>query len=131
MLSNDLELTLRKALTIASDCKHEYATYEHLLLALSDDKDAKEIFLENGVVLETFKKRLKNYLQHDLAELVDEDVKEAKPTAGFQRIIQSNWCDCDMIENPPRANDGEDEDEEVESLRHENCLLLVTWTCHL
>ena len=88
MLSNDLELTLRRALTIASDCKHEYATYEHLLLALADDKDAKEIFLENGVVIETFKKRLKNYLQHDLAELVDKDVMEAKPTAGFQRIIQ-------------------------------------------
>ena len=39
------------------------------------------------------------------------------------------WCDCDMIENPPSVNDGEDEDEEVESLHHENCLLFFasTW----
>ncbi len=88
MLSNNLELTLRKALSIASDCKHEYATYEHLLLALTDDKDAKEFFLKKGIILEDLKKRLKSYLVNDLAELVDEKTKEAKPTAGFQRIIQ-------------------------------------------
>ncbi len=88
MLSNNLELTLRKALTIATNYKHEYATYEHLLLALVDDQDAKEIFHKNGIVIESFKQRLGNYLKRDLAELVDESVKEAKPTAGFQRIIQ-------------------------------------------
>lgn len=88
MLSNDLELTLRNALTIATNYKHEYATYEHLLLALTDDKDAKEIFQENKIALESFKQRLTIYLKHDLAELVHEGVKEAKPTAGFQRIIQ-------------------------------------------
>lgn len=88
MLSNNLELTLRKALSIASDCKHEYATYEHLLLALTDDKDAKEFFLKKDIILEDLKKRLKSYLLNDLAELVDEKTKEAKPTAGFQRIIQ-------------------------------------------
>ena len=38
------------------------------------------------------------------------------------------WCDCDMIENPPSVNDGEDEDEEVESLHHQSCLLFVTST---
>ena len=88
MFSNDLEITLRRALAIASNCKHEYTTHEHLLLALADDKDAKEIFLEKGVALESFKHRLKNYLLHDLAELVDENIIEAKPTAGFQRVIQ-------------------------------------------
>jgi len=88
MLSNDLELTLRKALTIATNYKHEYATYEHLLLALVDDKDAKEIFHKNAIIVDSFKQKLGNYLKNDLAELVDKDVKEAKPTAGFQRIIQ-------------------------------------------
>ena len=38
------------------------------------------------------------------------------------------WCDCEMIDNLPSVNDGEDEDEEVESLRHGNCLLLVNWS---
>ena len=38
--------------------------------------------------------------------------------------------DCDMIENPPSVNDGEDEDEEVEGLHHESCLPFVacTWS---
>ncbi|CAF2158078.1 unnamed protein product [Rotaria magnacalcarata] len=39
MLSNTLELTLRKALYLPSTYKHEYATCEHLLLALMEDKD--------------------------------------------------------------------------------------------
>ena len=40
------------------------------------------------------------------------------------------WCDCDIIENPPSVNDGEDEDEEVEGLHHESSfrrLHLVAW----
>ena len=88
MLSNDLERTLRNALSIATEQKHEYATYEHLLLALMEDKAANAVFESSGVVVEGLKKRLKDYLQHDLTELVNEESQEAKPTAGFQRIIQ-------------------------------------------
>ena len=88
MLSNELELTLKRALSIATEYKHEYATYEHLLLSITEDSDAKSIFLANNVDLRSLQTRLKNYLEHDLQDLVDEDNKEAKPTAGFQRIIQ-------------------------------------------
>ena len=42
-------------------------------------------------------------------------------------VLRLYWCDCDIIENPPSVNDGEDEDKEVESLRHESCLPFVTW----
>jgi len=88
MLSNNLEHTLREALSIATERKHEYATYEHLLLALIYDEDAQKALIENGVAIELLTTRLKNYLEHDLIDLVDENSKEAKPTAGFQRIIQ-------------------------------------------
>jgi ATP-dependent Clp protease ATP-binding subunit ClpA len=88
MLSNDLELTLRRALTIASEYEHEYATYEHLLLALMEDRDVNEIFVQNNFPVDSVRKRLILYLEHDLAELVDKKSKEAKPTAGFQRIVQ-------------------------------------------
>ena len=88
MLSNNLEHTLRKALSIATDQKHEYATYEHLLLALIEDEDAKQVLVKNGVATELLTTQLKNYLKHDLTDLINDDVKEAKPTAGFQRIIQ-------------------------------------------
>ena len=92
MLSNDLELTLRKALTIATNYKHEYATYEHLLLALVDDEDAKEIFHKNGVAIESFKQRLGNYLKHDLAELVDENVKRPSLPRGFNVLFKEQIC---------------------------------------
>ncbi|GAB4165679.1 MAG: ATP-dependent Clp protease ATP-binding subunit ClpA [Rickettsiaceae bacterium] len=88
MLSNELELTLRRALSIATEYKHEYATYEHLLLALIEDKDAAKVLVSGGVAVELLQARLQNYLKHELADLIDEQAKEAKPTAGFQRIIQ-------------------------------------------
>ncbi|MDP4708853.1 MAG: AAA family ATPase [Rickettsiaceae bacterium] len=88
MLSHNLEHTLREALSIATEKKHEYATYEHLLLALIYDEDAQKALIENGVAIELLTTRLKNYIEHDLIDLVDDNSKEAKPTAGFQLIIQ-------------------------------------------
>ena len=40
MLSPNLEQTLRRALAYANERRHDYATLEHLLLALVDDQDA-------------------------------------------------------------------------------------------
>ena len=40
MLSKNLEHTLHKALAVANQYHHEYATLEHLLHALTDDQDA-------------------------------------------------------------------------------------------
>ncbi len=37
MLSRMLEQTLHRALTLAGERRHEYATLEHLLLALTED----------------------------------------------------------------------------------------------
>ena len=40
MLSPNLEQSLHRALALANERRHEYATLEHLLLALSEDTDA-------------------------------------------------------------------------------------------
>jgi len=40
MLSRNLEQTLHRALALATERRHEYATLEHLLLSLCDDQDA-------------------------------------------------------------------------------------------
>ena len=88
MLSNTLELTLRKALDLAASYKHEYATYEHLLLALMDDEDVKLVLIEKRINPKTISKKLITYLKNGLAELVNQNLKESKPTAGFQRIVQ-------------------------------------------
>ena len=88
MLSNELELTLRRALSFATYYKHEYASYEHLLLALLDDKDTKSLFIKNNITIALLRTKLSNYLEHNLQELITKEKVKTKPSSGFQRIIQ-------------------------------------------
>ncbi|NNC38162.1 MAG: ATP-dependent Clp protease ATP-binding subunit ClpA [Acidimicrobiales bacterium] len=83
-----LEETIHKALSYASERKQELATLEHLLLALIDDKDAAAVMTACDVELEPLRADLTRYLDEDLASLVVEDFEEARPTAGFHRVIQ-------------------------------------------
>jgi ATP-dependent Clp protease ATP-binding subunit ClpA len=86
--SRNLEETLHRAVAYANQRKHEYATLEHLLLALTDDEDASTVLNACDVDLPSLKMGLANYLDVELKSLVVEDGEEAKPTAGFQRVIQ-------------------------------------------
>ncbi len=83
-----LEETIHRALTHASERKHELATLEHLLLAMIDDKDASAVMTACDVELEPLRADLTRYLDEDLSSLVIEDFEEARPTAGFHRVIQ-------------------------------------------
>jgi len=86
--SRNLEDTLHKAVKFANDRKHEYATLEHLLLSLADDPDAKGVMQACEVDLTVLRKNILNYLDTELKSLVVDDGEDAKPTAGFQRVIQ-------------------------------------------
>jgi ATP-dependent Clp protease ATP-binding subunit ClpA len=86
--SRNLEETLHRAVAYANQRKHEYATLEHLLLSLADDQDATAVMRACNVDPPALKKNLTNYLDTELRSLVVEDGEDAKPTAGFQRVIQ-------------------------------------------
>ena len=88
MLSRNLEQTLHRALGLANDRRHEYATLEHLLLALADDVDAATVLRACGVDADKLKRDLAEFLDKDLAGLVSDRAGDAKPTAGFQRVVQ-------------------------------------------
>ncbi|MCE2761059.1 MAG: ATP-dependent Clp protease ATP-binding subunit ClpA [Acetobacteraceae bacterium] len=88
MLSRNLEQTLHRALGLAGERRHEYATLEHLLLALGDDADATGVLRACGVDVEKLKRDLTEFLDKDLAGLVTERGGDPKPTAGFQRVVQ-------------------------------------------
>ncbi len=88
MLSRNLEQTLHRALGLANDRRHEYATLEHLLLALGDDADAATVLRACGVDVEKLKRDLTEFLDKDLAGLVSDRGGDPKPTAGFQRVVQ-------------------------------------------
>ncbi len=86
--SRHLEETLHRAVGYANDRKHEYATLEHLLLALADDPEAAAVMRACNVDLTLLKKSLTTYVDTELKSLVVDDGEDAKPTAGFQRVIQ-------------------------------------------
>ncbi len=88
MLSRNLEQTLHRALSLASERRHEYATLEHLLLGLADDTDAATVLRACGVDLDKLRSDLTEFLDKDLAGLATERPGDPKPTAGFQRVVQ-------------------------------------------
>ena len=83
-----LEETIHNALTFASERRHELATLEHLLLALIGDKDAAAVMEACDVDLTALKAEVTRYIDEDLVSLEVEDFEEARPTAGFHRVIQ-------------------------------------------
>ena len=88
MLSRNLEQTLHRALSLASERRHEYATLEHLLLGLTDDSDAATVLRACGVDLDKLRSDLTEFLDKDLAGLATDRPGDPKPTAGFQRVVQ-------------------------------------------
>ncbi len=88
MLSPDLEKSLRRALAMASERRHEFATLEHLLLALTGDSDAVAVLKACGVDIERLTGDLEGFLEEGLDGLAGETPVEARPTTGFQRVIQ-------------------------------------------
>jgi ATP-dependent Clp protease ATP-binding subunit ClpA len=88
MLSRNLEQTLHQALSVANERHHEYATLEHLLFALTDDQDAMAVLRSCGISLPDLREQLMQYLDNELAYLIDRNVEESKPTTAFQRVLQ-------------------------------------------
>jgi len=88
MLSRNLEQTLHRALAHANERRHEYATLEHLLLALTEDSDATAVLRACGIDLDRLRAELTEYIDNELANLITSRPDDAKPTAGFQRVLQ-------------------------------------------
>src|SRR6266852_4298273 len=86
--SRNLEQSLHRALALANERHHEYATLEHLLLALIDDQDAAAVMRACNVDLDKLRRSLTAYLETELENLVSDGNEDSKPTAGFQRVIQ-------------------------------------------
>lgn len=83
-----LESTLHRALEAASSRRHEYATLEHLLLALVDDEHASKVMSSCGVDLGELKTTVAHYLDAELQALRVDQQTDPSPTSGFQRVVQ-------------------------------------------
>jgi ATP-dependent Lon protease len=99
-VSLTLEATRRRALDYANRRKHEYATLEHLLLALVDDADAAAVLRACDADLGALKASLLGYLDNDLTGLVIENGGDAKPTAAFQRVAHRAVLHAQTLRRP-------------------------------
>ncbi len=88
MLSRTLEQTLHRALSYAKERRHEYATLEHLLLALTEDRDCMAVLRACSVDVDNLRAEVTGYLDDELDNLVVDRDGDPKPTAGFQRVLQ-------------------------------------------
>src|SRR5690606_23927771 len=88
MLSRNLEKTLRRALALANARQHEYATLEHLLLALTEDDESLAVLRACSVDVERLRASLNDFLNRVRAGLGAVGMVDAKPLAAFQRVIQ-------------------------------------------
>ena len=87
--SSSLEQAIHKALSHANERSHEFATLEHLLLALLDEPDAQQVMRACDVEIIQLRQSLTEYVEDELSTLVtDVEGSEAVPTAAFQRVIQ-------------------------------------------
>jgi len=88
VLSANLEKSLHRALGLSSEHRHEYATLEHLLLALTEDQDSMAVLRACDVNIDRLRRDLEVYIDDELTDIVAEEEVEAQPTASFQRVLQ-------------------------------------------
>src|SRR5919201_271662 len=88
MLSKNLEKSLHRAFALAGERRHEYATLEHLLLAMTEDDDAVPVLKACGVDIDRLRHDLETFIDNRLKGIITQNPSEPLPTAGFQRVVQ-------------------------------------------
>ena len=88
LFSETLEKTIHRAIALATARRHELATLEHLLLSLTEDKDASAVLRACNVDIDILRENLNAYMEDDLQTLIVDELEEAKPTTGFHRVVQ-------------------------------------------
>ena len=86
--SRGLEKALHQAMNLARERNHEFATLEHLLLALTDDRETIAVLNGCDVDIDALKSDLEDFINEELDSLVVQNGQDARPTAAFQRVIQ-------------------------------------------
>jgi ATP-dependent Clp protease ATP-binding subunit ClpA len=93
MLSKDVEMAINAAMQNAYRRRHEFATVEHLLLALLDDDETAEVLRHSGGDVDAIRAELQKFIDDDdmMQTVPDDDDYETRPSMGFQRVLQRAW----------------------------------------
>ena len=87
MLSKNLEASLHRAISIAFDFRHECATLEHLLLALTDDADVRRVLYVCRVSIDRLRLTVMNFLRYEMTIAMSQRVAEVKPSRAFEKVV--------------------------------------------
>ncbi|PJK10443.1 ATP-dependent Clp protease ATP-binding subunit ClpA [Lysobacteraceae bacterium NML120232] len=88
MFSKELEQSIHRSYQIARLARHEFMTVEHLLLALLEDADAREVLVACGADEARLRADLEHAIGESVAVLPGDDGRDTQPTLGFQRVLQ-------------------------------------------
>ncbi|OTG64865.1 ATP-dependent Clp protease ATP-binding subunit ClpA [Acinetobacter sp. ANC 4470] len=88
MLSRQLEVSLRLAVSMARQKRHEFLTVEHLLLALLDNDSAVNALKACGADIIVLRKELEEYVEQHTPKLGEHSDQAPHPTESFDRILQ-------------------------------------------
>ena len=88
MIDKSLEQSINQAFQTAREYGHEYASVEHLLLALLDNPASIEVLDACGADRKRLSRELKNFLSKKIPSLGDAGTVNSQPSIGFQRVIQ-------------------------------------------
>ena len=88
MLSRQLEVSLRLAVSMARQKRHEFLTVEHLLLALFDNDSAVNALKACGADIVSLRKELEEYVEQHTPKLGENSEQAPHPTESFDRILQ-------------------------------------------
>ena len=88
MLTRELQQTLRRALEMSLEFRHEFLLLEHLLRAMLDDPRAAEILVACGADIDQLRENLDTFLKEQLEPLPQDSDVEPQQTLSFQRVLQ-------------------------------------------
>ncbi|MGH1349575.1 MAG: Clp protease N-terminal domain-containing protein [Methyloligellaceae bacterium] len=85
--SENLRMSMGRALTYAQDRGHAEVTLEHFLLALTEDPNAGPVFDACNINLDELREELTGYITNDLQHLVALGEGVAQPSEGFKKVM--------------------------------------------
>jgi ATP-dependent Clp protease ATP-binding subunit ClpA len=80
--------TIQRSIRFASERRHDAVGLEHLLLAATDEPQARRILTSCGADLETLRRQLTEVLTKAFEPVPGPAKVEPEPTLGFDRVIQ-------------------------------------------
>ncbi|MEZ4430705.1 MAG: ATP-dependent Clp protease ATP-binding subunit ClpA [Nannocystaceae bacterium] len=89
MLSDELKATLNTAIVETQRRRHEYVTLEHLLIALLDDANAREVIEACGGDVDRIRDQLEAFIEEHMESLPDDVASDAiHQTIGVGRVLK-------------------------------------------